>query len=569
MLEINTSFLRLVGYTSQELVGFTAGQLGLWANLEARDEMVASIKNAGYRINLPVDIRCKSGDIIRMSCSALVLEIEGETHILTLVHALPDSAYTRTTQAQEIAHLDFVESSASIGFWDFDAASGQVRWSFGMESIYGLPKGGFKGTAEDFFSRIHPDDVGMNLKESQAALDQRRPFEIKFRILRPDGSVRWVESRGSVRFGPAGAYIGASGLQIDITDRVARDQEMRIQAQVIESMAEGVVMVRADNATILFVNPRMEQMLGYSRGALEGRHIHEINARTDMDPTEVARFIIAELRAHGHWRGEVKNLTASGQEIWTSCTVSELTHETAGKIWISVHTDINEKRHAQDQRERALSQLQRMSLNYQDSIEAERAAISRDVHDQLGASLTGLRMKLEALSRQLQTRAPELCKDVDKLFAEVRATQIAARDICTRLRPPLLDDVGLTQACRWYLKEWSQQTGIATTSRLSALKTQPDIRIATDMFRVLQELLTNVARHSGAGRVHVTLNGNAAGIRLGVQDDGAGFVPDPNAVGFGLPGVRERVRHHGGALLIDSGAQGSRITASMGWSQPI
>jgi PAS domain S-box-containing protein len=463
----------------------------------------------------------------------------------------------------EATDLDRVEHSAGIGFWDFDTFTWLVRWSFGMEAIYGLPKGSFKGTPEDFVSRIHPDDTALVLRETQTAIDTRLPFDIPFRILRPDGTVRWVASRGAARFGPDGTFRGSSGFQIDITEPKQREEQLKLQSQIITSMAEGVLLVDANNVHILYANPRFEAMLGYSPGALHGLPVADINGRTGQDPQAVADAIKQEMRCNGSWRGEVKNRCADGREIWTSSTVTEMHYEGLGKVWIAVHHDITERRQAEAARDEAIVQLQRLSRSVQDQIEAERTAVSREVHDQLGAALTGLRMQLEALAGKLHTLAPALGQEAMALVAQAAQTQRDARDLCSRLRPALLDDKSLTEACRWYAKEWSRQSGIAVKTRFSALAPEPNSTIATDMFRVLQELLTNVARHSGARNVRIALAADRNQLVLKVDDDGYGMATLAPAEGFGLIGIRERLRHHGGMLRLRSDASGARITATM------
>jgi PAS domain S-box-containing protein len=432
-----------------------------------------------------------------------------------------------------------------------------------MDVIYGIPAGSFKGTSEDFIRRFHPDDVAYVLRESQAATDQRRPFDLRFRILRPDGSVRWVSSRGIAQFDGGGACLGFSGFQIDITVQMQREQQLQLQAQVITTMAEGVILIHAETGRIVEANPRFEQMLGYASGGLLGLHIAAINASSDQDPQAVARHIMDELNQHGHWRGEVKNRCANGREIWTTSTVSEFVHEELGRVWVSVHTDINDQHLAQQARDQALAELRRLSLNIQDSVEAERLALSREVHDQLGAALTGMRMQLEALARQLPAQSAGLSQALLDVAQTARNTQLVAREICTRLRPQVLDDGGLVEACRWYARDWSARVGIAVQGRFAKLPSEPDGRVATDLFRVLQELLTNVARHAGATRVQISLSGSAAGLYLRVQDDGHGFAPDHTTLGFGLLGVRERVRHHAGEFTLDSSASGTRVRVRM------
>jgi len=349
----------------------------------------------------------------------------------------------------------------------------------------------------------------------------------------------------------------------DVTEKAEREQQMRLQSQVIANMAEGVAIVHADTGHFAYANPRFEQMMGYGTGELNGKHVSIINAPTDQDPMDVAHRVIAELRLHGHWRGEVKNIRADGREIWTRSTISEFVHEDMGKVWVAVHTDITDQRQALHARDEALAQLRRLSLNIQDSIEAERLAVSREVHDQLGAALTGMRMKLESLAARLGPESAALANALQEVARTARHTQLAARDICNHLRPQVLDDMGLVEACRWYARDWSTNVGIPVRSRFVTPKTEPDGRLATDMFRVMQELLTNVARHAAATQVQLSLSGNAEGLTLQVQDNGHGFAPEQVSGGFGLMGVRERVRQHGGEFQLESGAGGTTVRVSM------
>jgi PAS domain S-box-containing protein len=563
VLETNAACLRLIGYTAHEVVGHTAVELGLWDDITARSELLARVKKFGYAFDFPFTFRGKSGKVLSVRCSAMVIEVADEVCILSILKIPSTVATSLATHRDEISQLDSIEVAAGIGFWDFDALSKQVRWSYGMEAIYGLSKGDFKGIEDDLFARIHPDDVTTTLEKRRAAFLQKNPFDIKFRVLRSDGTVRWVVSRGSPRFDASGHFIGASGLQIDVTNQTSIDDEMRLNALVMENMAEGVLTVDKETGKILSANSRFEQMLGYAVGALKGQPIHTINAPSERDPIEVADAIMGELRSHGVWRGELKNLCANGREIWCSCTVSELTLTDKKKVWIGVHTDITERRDAQDERDKLLSELQRMSFNYQDSLEAERAAVAQRLHEELGRYLIGLKTKVVALSLALKTCDPELVDAAEQLLRETQKTQIVANEIATRLRPSILDDMGLAEACRWYINDWSEKNGIPVTSRIGSLKIKPCPHVATDIFRALQELLKNVIKHSKATKVHVSLSEGKTEIKLRVQDNGSGFDAGQKTLGFGLLGVRERVNHRRGAMGIETSPLGTQVTITM------
>jgi two-component system sensor histidine kinase UhpB len=364
-----------------------------------------------------------------------------------------------------------------------------------------------------------------------------------------------------------GSWRGTAGIQIDVAEEVAREQ-MNLHAHLMRNMAEGVVLVSADSGNILYTNLRLNSMLGYAPGQLLGQPLSVVNGGSDAEAQALAHSIMAALRTHREWRGELKNRCADGREIWVSATVSELVHEGFGKVWVSVHTDINDRRMAQHARDEALAQLRRLSLNIQNSIEAERLELSRELHDELGATLTGLRMKLESLAGRVQTGGAVRGDELLALAETARNTQLAAREICTRLRPPMLDDIGLPEACRWYLDDWSERVGITARSRFGRLSGEPDARLATDMFRVMQELLTNVARHAAATEVLVVLCHGPSGFVLRVRDNGHGFAQEQASPGFGLIGVQERVRQHAGQFRLKTGTSGTTVTVSMQSGSP-
>lgn len=120
----------------------------------------------------------------------------------------------------------------------------------------------------------------------------------------------------------------------------------------------------------------------------------------------------------------------------------ELVDESFGKVWVALHAELHERRQAHDASTQAFDRRQ-LALPIQDAIEAERLAIARDVHDQLGAELTGLRMQLESLAARIQPGAGVAGAELLALADMARSTQLAARDICTRLRPAWLEDLGL------------------------------------------------------------------------------------------------------------------------------
>jgi PAS domain S-box-containing protein len=211
------------------------------------------------------------------------------------------------------------------------------------------------------------------------------------------------------------------------------------------------------------------------------------------------------------------------------------------------------------------SRLEALSRRLVDLQEAERQEIARELHDEVGALLTGLKVLLEHEARRLTPdrngnrldRRREMRRIVNELMARVR-------DLSMDLRPPMLDDLGLSPTLLWHIERFQTQTGVEVDFRPAGLRRRYAPEVETAVFRIVQEALTNVARHAKVRRARVEVAADRSGIRLVVQDAGCGF--DAQAVlarpSSGLSGMRERARLLGGQLAIESSpGVGARLTA--------
>ncbi|MEZ4472816.1 MAG: sensor histidine kinase [bacterium] len=200
-------------------------------------------------------------------------------------------------------------------------------------------------------------------------------------------------------------------------------------------------------------------------------------------------------------------------------------------------------------RERQLSELGARLVAVQ---EEERARISRDLHDDLGQSLTGLRLRLTTLEALVPAEGPAR-RHVEAAMGAVDAAVEQVRHLAHGLRPPALDALGLPAALRAHAERWAASAGLALTLDLAA--DEPPPGPAEVLFRVAQEALTNVARHAQATRVAVVFGRADDGWRLVVEDDGRGLAPG-RVGGLGLVGARERAEQAGGYLDVEPGAAG-------------
>jgi signal transduction histidine kinase len=209
--------------------------------------------------------------------------------------------------------------------------------------------------------------------------------------------------------------------------------------------------------------------------------------------------------------------------------------------------------------------LHRLSARVVRVQEDERRQIARELHDEVGQALTAVKIQLSMVRRRAGT---EHLVAIDEARQVVDAALQSARNLSRLLHPPMLDDIGLAAAVEWYLRGFSQRTGVAATFEHAGTERRAASEIETCLFRVVQEATTNVARHAGAAACRVYLQRLPSSVVLTVEDDGRGFnpaaVPSGDAAGLGLLGIRERVAGFRGTFRLDSAVgRGTRLTVEL------
>lgn len=205
----------------------------------------------------------------------------------------------------------------------------------------------------------------------------------------------------------------------------------------------------------------------------------------------------------------------------------------------------------EQQSESAQTELRSLSGQLRTAQEQERKYLSRELHDQVGQMLTGLRMELTAVSRTTTDR--DLLVTLDRAKSTVEQTLGIVRNIAMLLRPSMLDDLGLTPALTWLVREVSRSSGIEIKREIDDRVDQLPDAHRTCLYRVVQEALTNISRHSGARHAELRVTVTSGWVRVLVKDDGRGFeVAAQKKRGLGLVGMEERVRELGGNLHVTS-----------------
>ena len=225
--------------------------------------------------------------------------------------------------------------------------------------------------------------------------------------------------------------------------------------------------------------------------------------------------------------------------------------------------EVAEREAAQRRLEDSQAQLRRLSAHLQAAREEERIVMAREIHDELGQALAGLKMDVAWLQRSLPAGTPALGARLEDMSVLIDGTVQTVRRLSAELRPSLLDDVGLAAALEWQLDEFQARTGLVCDLTIQLGAAPLAAEWATALFRIAQEALTNVARHAAATQVSVTLDDYGQALTLCVQDNGRGITEAELAESksFGLLGMRERVYLLNGTLEIHGApGQGTRIT---------
>jgi PAS domain S-box-containing protein len=359
------------------------------------------------------------------------------------------------------------------------------------------------------------------------------------------------------------------GISEDITERKRAQEALKLHGTIVDTMSEGVCLIRASDAAIIYANARFEATFGYGPGELDGRPVTTLNASGEQSAEAVAQEIQRALRKNGAWRGEVRNRKKDGTAFWGQSSVSTFQHSQHGDVWVAVHTDITERKHAEETRNRLFEQVSAgqerlavLSRRLMEVQEAERRHLARELHDEIGQYLTGMGLLVDQLNRQPPDSVSAPLAEVRKLLDDLI---VRVRNLSLDLRPAMLDDFGLLAALLWLFGRFSKQTNIEIDFHHSKLDRRFSQEVETATYRIVQEALTNVARHAGVSKASVHVSADHHLLSVMIVDHGKGFDPDAvlgTGAAGGLLGMRERVVFAGGRLRVDSAVgTGTRVHA--------
>ena len=423
--------------------------------------------------------------------------------------------------------------------------------------------------------------IGIGVKDDVLAL-LVFPFvmwaAVRFRLLGATyitliiaGIAVWATAKGKGPFGGADALHNATLLQLFVAVTAVtglilaavisehrRSEEVVSERATLLDLANDAILVRALDDTLTYWNRGAERLYGWKSEEVLGRPVQEILQTEFPQPLSEIK---AQILREGSWEGELGHSQRDGSRIFVSSRWT-LWSDPGGKPlgFLELNTDITERKRAEE----SLRSLSARLLTMQDD---ERRRIARELHDSAGQVLVALALNLASLKQDAKSQGERAERVYNESLELLHRLTQELRTMSYLLHPPLLEEAGLPAAIRWFAEGFATRTNIGVEVDIAADLPRMSQETEMAIFRLVQEALTNVHRHSGSASAAVRLIEDAENVVVEVEDRGKGMPSEitnsaqAGNVGVGLQGMRERIRQVGGRLEIRSGQGGTNIVA--------
>jgi PAS domain S-box-containing protein len=500
-------------------------------------------------------------------------------------------------QAQQTAALlGAIVNSSDDAIISKDLDGFITSWNKGAEHLFGF-------TAEEAIGQhitlIIP--LGRRAEETMILERLRRGERIDhFDTVRVRKDARLVDI--SLTISPvkdaAGKVVGASKVARDITERKQAQQALAERALLLD-LSNDAIFVRDGFNCVTYWNKGAAELYGYSREEALGRVSHELLQTEFPEPLE---RITEKLHHKGSWTGELVHKRKDGSQI---VVVSRwaLDRDLHGnqKYILETNTDITQQKESEralresENRLRRLTetletqvrtrtqqleqrnsevliqsqQLRTLSHHLMQIQDEERRHIARELHDSAGQTLAALGINLATLLRHARNASPELVKVAEEAQELVTELSNEIRTTSYLLHPPLLDERGLSAALNWYIQGLKERSGLEIAKGIPENFGRLSREMELAIFRIVQESLANVHRHSGSKVAQIRMNRTDRSVFLEVEDFGSGISPEKllemqsQGAGVGIRGMRERVLQFGGEMKIESEGRGTKILITL------
>jgi PAS domain S-box-containing protein len=461
-----------------------------------------------------------------------------------------------------------VEQIPAVVFMAFlDQGISEAYVSPQIETMLGFTQAEWLNDPVRWFRQIHPDDKARWSTEAAHTFLTGEPLRSDYRVLARDGRVVWFHCEVRMVRHADGRPWFIHGVGFDVTEQKQAEDALRKSEDMLRGIFEyapDTIVVIDRHGRIERVNAQVAEMFGYASEELLGRQVEVLlPARFRRRHTKHRTNYLADPHLRPMGAGlELYGRRKSGEEFPVEIMLSPVEAAT-GSLVIAVIRDITRRKQSEAALRESADRLKVLSRRLIEVQEAERRSLALELHDEVGQILTGLKLTLEMCARLPAEQSREQIAQAQTLVNELMAR---ARKMSLDLRPATLDHLGLLSALLWHIRQYGAQTHVRVEFKHGGLEGRRfPAEVETAAFRIVQEALTNVARHADAAEASVLVWADAQSLTIQIEDRGRGFDAVAALAGdstSGLAGMRERASLLGGGFTAESrpGA-GTRLTA--------
>jgi PAS domain S-box-containing protein len=499
--------------------------------------------------------------------------------LLTNIREREEVEYTLRRQRNELQESEarFREIAENIRevFWVLDLVGDRITFVSPIyEELFGQSCASLYANSRSYLDVIHPDDrahVEAALLRSQRTA---APSVERYRVVRPDGSVRWIRGRSFPVPEPTGTIKRLVGVAEDITDQKHAEESLQQSERLLRLVLDALpvaVAVTDHSGDITLSNPAARRLWsalirsGPHRYAESKGWWHATGKRLAPEEWPSARALING-ETSVEQVIEIEAFDGARKIIQTSAVPIRDSHEHVTGA-VVVNEDISARKTAEHELNDSYNQLRTLTGRLMRAQDDERRRIAQLLHETTAQNLAGLKMHLARLNRTGgqwsdtdQGALRESLSLVDQSISEIRTLSYL-------LHPPFLDEMGLLSALRWYAAGFAERSGIAVDLELPDSFERLPLDTETALFRIVQESLINIHRHAGSETARIRLQRDAETLTLEIEDRGRGIpkaslthiMRREGLAGVGIAGMSERIEQLGGHLDITSSDQGTTV----------
>jgi PAS domain S-box-containing protein len=557
-VEVNPAACKITGYTAEVLKTMDQSKLISKDSFQSFVKHFEKAKQHGFAFD---ELTLINSSNAKVHISVDTVEIT-ENLYLGFVVDITDRKNAEDVLKESEKYLIETQQIARLGNCAIDVKSGIWRSSEVLNDIFGISKN-YDSSHKGWKGIIHPECEAEVLEYFKSeVVHKRTKFDMKFQIIRQsDNEVRWVHAIGKLKYDVEGEPLKLITTVQDITERKRFTDALReseaLYRSTLKASPDSIIVVEMDGS-IRMVSPSALQMYLYDDdNAIIGRNLFEFLFSEDKVRAQSNTILMFQgYMGTVEYRmvrstGEIFHAEINGDIIWTE------DGKATGMVFLI--RDVTGRKKAEMDLKKSQEQLKSFAAHLQNVREEERIMLAREIHDELGQILIAIKIDLGILKQKVSKSINEITVDTvntsfDRVLGLVDDTINTTRKIMTDLRPEVLDLLGFVDAAKLYVVSFSERYKIQCDfeNRVLDFTLSPQHSVA--LYRILQESLSNIARHSKATFVEITLTQQFEKLILQITDNGIGFDNNHKIKhdSYGIIGMKERTFLLDGEFLIES-----------------